>query len=75
MEKTAVKIVIFDSSFHCTTTDVTVTLADAIAVLVNCLDDENFCFGTVLSQDWEMEYARVCGKAFPKRVNEYCGKD
>lgn len=68
MEKTAVKIVIFDSNFHSTTTDVTTTLANAIAVLVNCLDDENFCFGTVLSQDWKIEYARVHGKAFERMI-------
>lgn len=71
MEKTAVKIVIFDSNFHSTTMDMTMTLADAISILVNCLDDENFCFGTVLSQDMKMEYARVCGKAFPKMLDEY----
>ena len=66
MEKTAVKIVIFDSDFHSTITDVTITLVDAVTLLVNCLDNENFCFGVVLSEDLKIEYARICGKAFPK---------
>lgn len=68
MEQTAVKIVIFDSSFHSSTSDVVVTLADAITVLVNCLDNENFAFGVVFSQDLKMEYARVHGKAFERMI-------
>lgn len=70
MERLAVKILIFDSEFHCSTSDIVLTLADAITILVNCLDNEKFAFGAVLSQDLKMEYARVCGKAFPKRVEE-----
>ncbi len=66
MEQTAVKIVIFDSSFHSSTSDVVVTLADAITVLVNCLDNENFAFGVVFSQDLKMEYARIQSKNFAK---------